>query len=147
MYIASLRAVCARPMRHAVILAGGSGTRLWSMSKTREPKQLLPLIKGRSLLALAFCPTMSRYDSGLASYHHRLALFRRGKSERSCNRSRKYPSFRCYSQEEIWAVSRSRQRICAAVSLPQSHRYGRVLAYTPAERVLEPPLLVAWTEQ
>ncbi len=41
-------------MRYVVILAGGSGTRLWPWSRSRRPKQLLPLIRGRSLLELAF---------------------------------------------------------------------------------------------
>lgn len=33
-----------------VILCGGSGTRLWPLSRTSFPKQLLPLIDGKSLL-------------------------------------------------------------------------------------------------
>lgn len=33
-----------------MIMAGGSGTRLWPMSTTRMPKQLIPLVDGRSLL-------------------------------------------------------------------------------------------------
>ena len=40
-------------MRHAVIMAGGAGTRLWPMSRTGRPKQLLPFIGGKSLLSLA----------------------------------------------------------------------------------------------
>lgn len=36
----------------AVILAGGSGTRFWPFSRTSRPKQLLPLVEGRSLLQL-----------------------------------------------------------------------------------------------
>ena len=40
-------------MRYAVIMAGGSGTRLWPMSRSGLPKQLIPLIDGRSLLQIA----------------------------------------------------------------------------------------------
>src|ERR1700691_6312721 len=35
---------------HPVILSGGSGTRLWPMSRALYPRQLLPLISERTLL-------------------------------------------------------------------------------------------------
>ncbi len=42
----------------ALILAGGSGTRFWPLSRRGRPKQLLPLQAGRSLLQ----DTLSRLD-------------------------------------------------------------------------------------
>lgn len=41
-------------MEYGVIMAGGSGTRLWPMSRGTQPKQLLSIIGGRSLLRLSY---------------------------------------------------------------------------------------------
>ena len=40
-------------MRYAVIMAGGAGKRLWPLSRNARPKQLLPMIEGKSLLEMA----------------------------------------------------------------------------------------------
>ncbi len=41
-------------MHYGLIMAGGSGTRLWPLSRSNRPKQLLPIVEGRSLLQLSF---------------------------------------------------------------------------------------------
>jgi mannose-1-phosphate guanylyltransferase len=40
--------------KRAVIMAGGSGTRLWPLSRRNRPKQLLRIVEGRSLIYRAF---------------------------------------------------------------------------------------------
>jgi mannose-1-phosphate guanylyltransferase len=41
-------------MQYGVIMAGGAGTRLWPLSRGNRPKQLLPIVNGRSLLRLSY---------------------------------------------------------------------------------------------
>lgn len=41
-------------MEYGVIMAGGSGTRLWPLSRSGQPKQLLPVVRGKSLLQLSY---------------------------------------------------------------------------------------------
>src|SRR3954449_2076146 len=37
-------------MLHAVIMAGGTGTRFWPLSRAARPKQLLDLVGGRTMI-------------------------------------------------------------------------------------------------
>jgi mannose-1-phosphate guanylyltransferase len=41
-------------MEYGVIMAGGAGTRLWPLSRGNMPKQLLPVVQGKSLLQLSY---------------------------------------------------------------------------------------------
>ncbi len=41
-------------MRYSLIMAGGSGTRLWPLSREDRPKQILPLYRNGSLLGQAY---------------------------------------------------------------------------------------------
>ena len=60
--------------RYAMIMAGGTGTRLWPLSRKSLPKQLVPLINSKSLLELAadrlegIVPLERRYICTAESY-------------------------------------------------------------------------------
>jgi len=41
-------------MQYGVIMAGGAGTRLWPLSRGDTPKQLLSIVRGKSLLQLSY---------------------------------------------------------------------------------------------
>jgi mannose-1-phosphate guanylyltransferase len=46
--------VGAFSMQYGVIMAGGAGTRLWPVSRNNKPKQLISVVKGKSLLQLSY---------------------------------------------------------------------------------------------
>ncbi len=50
-------------MLHAVVMAGGSGTRFWPLSRRNEPKQFLRLSGDRSLIQMAFDRTQPWIDA------------------------------------------------------------------------------------
>src|SRR5690242_17883669 len=41
-------------MQYGVIMAGGAGTRLWPLSRADRPKQLINVVRGKSLLQLSY---------------------------------------------------------------------------------------------
>ena len=59
-----------------VVLCGGSGTRLWPLSRKRFPKQFVPLIGNKSLLQLTLerVSLLSKYVMCVASDEHRFLV-------------------------------------------------------------------------
>ena len=57
---------------HPVILAGGSGTRLWPLSRESHPKQFLALLDGRSPFqaTLARCAAIGRVEPAIVVVNH-----------------------------------------------------------------------------
>ncbi len=49
-------------MNYAVIMAGGSGKRLWPLSRRKRPKQVLKLIEGQTLLGICFDRLRPTFD-------------------------------------------------------------------------------------
>ena len=50
-----------------VILSGGSGTRLWPLSRGQYPKQFLPLVSNHTMIQETYSGWL-----GLKDYKHRL---------------------------------------------------------------------------
>ena len=78
-----------------MIMAGGSGTRLWPMSCTGTPKQLIDLFGGQSLLELAF----KRLD-GVVDDSRRWICAGKQHASAICNALENFPASQLLSEPE-----------------------------------------------
>ena len=64
------------PLIHPVVLCGGSGTRLWPLSRKALPKQFAPLVGGKSLLHLTLerLSVLNRDITCITSEDHRFLV-------------------------------------------------------------------------
>ena len=117
-------------MRHALIIAGGSGTRLWPMSRATLPKQLIPFINGKSLLQLAF----DRLEGLVPAQHRHICA---GQSHAEIISA----SLKGFSREQFLAEPTGRDTLNAvgfsAAAIAQRDPEAVIAVFT-ADHIIEP---------
>ena len=115
---------------HAVIMAGGSGTRFWPASRQARPKQLLPLAGGRPLVAAAVERLAGLVDP------ERIWIVTNARQKRAIGRL-----LLDFPTERILAEPEARDTApCVAFAMAQiaARDPDALLLVSPADHVLEP---------
>lgn len=118
------------PAIHAVIMAGGSGTRFWPASRVRRPKQFLPLAHGRSLLAA----TVARVHN-LAGPERTWIVTNPGQASQLPSVLPEFPRERVIVEPEARDTAPC---VALAAATIAAHDPNAVLAVMPADHLIEP---------
>lgn len=118
------------PNLHAVIMAGGSGTRFWPASRTGRPKQFLPLAAGVSLLQA----TVAR-ASGLAGRERTWIVTNPGQAAKLDQAAADFPPTRVIVEPEARDTAPC---VALAAAVIGAHDPDAVLVVMPADHLIEP---------
>jgi mannose-1-phosphate guanylyltransferase len=116
---------------YALILAGGSGTRLWPYSRRRHPKQLLPLLGDRSLLQA----TVDRLEP-MVRPDHVLVLTSTDYVDAVRAQLPRVPAQQVVAEPEALGTAAA---VGLGVALVAARDPGAVMAVLPADHVITPP--------
>lgn len=115
---------------HAVIMAGGSGTRFWPASRALRPKQFLPLADGISLLAA----TVARV-AGVAGRDRTWIVTNAAQAARLHDAVADFPADRIIIEPEARDTAPC---VALAAATIGARDPGAVLAVMPADHVIQP---------
>jgi mannose-1-phosphate guanylyltransferase len=117
-------------MLHAVILAGGSGTRFWPLSRAARPKQLLDLTGGRTMIQATFDRL-----AGLAPPERTLVVTNRSLVERIAEQLPEIPRERIVGEP---CKRDTAPAIGLAAVLVSQNDPDATLVTMPADHLIEP---------
>ena len=118
------------PPLHAVIMAGGSGTRFWPASRSARPKQFLPLAHGMSLLEA----TIRRVEA-LAGRERTWIVTNPRQAELCARLLPDFPAAQILIEPEARDTAPCVALAAAAIEAKEP---GAVLAVMPADHVITP---------